>query len=73
MIEDMHHWYHGHGEKVGVTDGALAGLHVYDSIVVLEKAAVPRPQHTKMRDGDDKDRKSDLGRSSTVEGRGELT
>lgn len=48
MIEDMHHWYHGHGEKVGVTDGALAGLHVYDSIVVLEKAAVPRPQHTKM-------------------------
>lgn len=48
MIDDMHHWYHGHGEKLGPTDGALAGLHVYDSIVVLEKAIVAKPLHTKM-------------------------
>lgn len=48
MIDDMHHWYHSHGEHAGPTNGALAGLHVYDSIVVLEKDTVIRPAHTRM-------------------------
>lgn len=43
IIDDMHHWYHGDP----VTDPALAqgvtGIHIHDSIVVLEKGRVYPP------------------------------
>ncbi|WP_432676134.1 class I SAM-dependent methyltransferase [Nioella aestuarii] len=45
MIDDMHHWYHSRGEKVQATAGGLSGLHVHDSITVLEKQALSRPAH----------------------------
>jgi len=43
MIDDMHHWYHDHGEKIAAAAGHLSGLHVHDSLVVIEKNRVPRP------------------------------
>lgn len=45
MVDDIHHWYHEHGEAVRATAGHLAGLHVHDSIVVLEKRSSDRPAH----------------------------
>lgn len=46
MIDDMHHWYHTQGERVLATAGHLGALHVHDSVVVLEKAAVKSPRRT---------------------------
>jgi hypothetical protein len=46
MIDDMHHWYHDQGERIGATAGHLGAVHVYDSIVVLEKTALSPPRHT---------------------------
>ena len=46
MIDDMHHWYHDRGEVVAATAGQLAGLHVHDSVIVLEKRAAVAPKHT---------------------------
>lgn len=46
MIDDLHHWYHRQGEKQAATAGHLAGIHVHDSIVVLEKARVLPPRHS---------------------------
>nr|WP_322866020.1 class I SAM-dependent methyltransferase [Aquicoccus sp. G2-2]MEA1113294.1 class I SAM-dependent methyltransferase [Aquicoccus sp. G2-2] len=51
IIDDMHHWYHLEGEKVRPTAGHVAGLHVYDSIVVLEKERVMAPKHSQIGDG----------------------
>lgn len=45
LIDDMHHWYHGHGQKVTAAQDHLAALHVHDSIVVLEKHRVEPPRH----------------------------
>lgn len=45
MIDDVHHWYHRYGQKIPATADNLASVHVYDSIVVLEKRAVSRPAH----------------------------
>ncbi len=46
MIDDMHHWYHGQGEHITATAGRLSAIHVYDSMVILEKATVPPPRHS---------------------------
>lgn len=51
LIDDMHHWYHAEGEKVEATAGAVTGLHIYDSLVVLDKARVTQPFHTKTGKG----------------------
>ncbi len=48
MMDDMHHWYHRHGEQVAATAGHLAGMHLHDSILVLEKRAVAPPMHTQV-------------------------
>ncbi len=45
MIDDMHHWYHGRGQGIAATADALSAMHIYDSIVVLEKRLVERPSH----------------------------
>lgn len=47
MIDDMHHWYHSQGQRIAATAGHLGAIHVYDSLVVLEKVAVPPPRHTR--------------------------
>ena len=46
LIDDMHHWYHDHGEKVRAAQGMLTGIHIHDSMVVFEKARVARPFHS---------------------------
>jgi hypothetical protein len=50
MVDDMHSWYHG---KTGLALPELArefsGLHVHDSIVVIDKAAAQRPTHSRVQ------------------------
>ncbi len=46
MIDDMHVWYHENGVAHEVTASSVTGLHVHDSIVVLDKAQVYRPVHS---------------------------
>ena len=48
MYDDMHHWYHQKGQKIGATADTLSSLHLYDSIAVLEKRNVQRPRHVKI-------------------------
>lgn len=47
MIDDMHHWYHDRGQRIQATKDCLMGIHVYDSVVVLEKGRHTRPVHTR--------------------------
>lgn len=46
IIDDMHHWYHHKGQKISSVAGKVGGLHIYDSIVVLEKIDVVRPTNS---------------------------
>ena len=46
MLDDMHHWYHNHGQQVVAAQDHLAAVHVHDSIVVLEKSRVAPPRHS---------------------------
>lgn len=43
MIDDMHHWYHTKGQRNEAARGHLKAMHVYDSVIVFDKAAVPPP------------------------------
>ncbi len=43
LIDDMHHWYHDSGVKHSSISPGVSGIHVHDSIVVLEKDAVAQP------------------------------
>jgi hypothetical protein len=43
LIDDMHHWYHDGGQRIPATKDNLSGMHIYDSIVFLEKTAGHRP------------------------------
>lgn len=47
MIDDMHHWYHSQGERIAATAGHLGAVHVYDSLIVLEKMAISPPRHSR--------------------------
>jgi hypothetical protein len=47
MIDDMHRWYHDDGLSEEWSAG-VAGIHIHDSIVVLEKAVVHAPVHSRM-------------------------
>lgn len=44
IIDDMHRWYHGEGVRRPEMGGMVTGVHVHDSIVVIEKGPVPMPQ-----------------------------
>lgn len=46
MVDDMHHWYHGNPPARPQIAGMLAGLHVHDSVVVIDKARVYPPTHS---------------------------
>jgi hypothetical protein len=46
LIDDLHHWYHPYGETDTATKGHLSSMHVYDSIVILEKRAAVPPRHS---------------------------
>lgn len=45
MIDDLHAPYHG-GKAASPVSAALTGLHVYDSIVVLDKGVRHPPRHS---------------------------
>lgn len=47
MIDDIHHWYHTQGQRIAATAGHLDAIHVYDSLVVLEKTTVSSPRHSR--------------------------
>ena len=47
MIDDMHAWYHGHRQVTpGKTD--ILGIHMYDSVVFIEKGRKSPPEHIKV-------------------------
>jgi len=46
LVDDMHHRYHAWGTRHPDLSCALTGIHVHDSILVLEKGAVSRPVHS---------------------------
>lgn len=50
MVDDMHNWYHGK-KKLAVPELAkeFNGVHIHDSIVVLDKASVQRPTHSRVQ------------------------
>lgn len=43
LIDDMHHWYHGQGQKNDAARDTLPAVHFYDSVIVFEKRNVARP------------------------------
>lgn len=43
LIDDMHHWYHPRGQEIAAAQGMVAGLHIHDSMVVIDKAKVAPP------------------------------
>ena len=46
VLDDMHHWYHRHGQKVAAAKDHVGAVHIHDSIVVLEKNPIPPPRHS---------------------------
>lgn len=44
MIDDMHAWYH-EADQVTSAKQDVVGIHVYDSVVFIEKARRERPEH----------------------------
>lgn len=44
IIDDMHHWYHGRGVRISALQDRVSGVHVHDSLVILEKAVVEHPK-----------------------------
>ncbi|MEM7711566.1 MAG: class I SAM-dependent methyltransferase [Pseudomonadota bacterium] len=49
LADDMHHWYHAGGQRHPHIAGQLRGIHMHDSICVLEKGDVPAPTHSKVQ------------------------
>ena len=47
MYDDMHHWYHSHGQKISSTRDKLVAIHLYDSLAIFEKNYVKTPIHSK--------------------------
>ncbi|QPC86051.1 class I SAM-dependent methyltransferase [Mesorhizobium sp. NBSH29] len=46
LIDDLHHWYHCGGERIGVAAGLVGGVHIHDSIAFIEKSRVATPAHS---------------------------
>ena len=46
MTDDIHHWYHDGELAVPEIGAMLGGIHVHDSLVVLEKARPFAPVHS---------------------------
>jgi hypothetical protein len=45
MIDDMHRWYH---KQKRPSHGPIGAIHVYDSLVVIEKRTSPQPRHIRI-------------------------
>lgn len=48
VIDDMHHWYHTYGIKEPMISHVCTGIHIHDSVVVLEKDAPHKPSHSQI-------------------------
>lgn len=48
MIDDLHAWYHDAPAQVPALAGMVSGIHVHDSVLVIEKGAVHPPVHSKI-------------------------
>jgi hypothetical protein len=48
LINDMHSWYHPYRKKLPLVSDGLVGIHVHDSIVVLDKGKVHPPTHSQI-------------------------
>ena len=46
MIDDMHHWYHRKPPNDPARAAKVTGLHVHDSLVVIDKGPVYPPTHS---------------------------
>ena len=46
LVDDIHHWYHTKELKQSNISKDCSGIHIHDSIVVLEKNKVPKPVHS---------------------------
>jgi hypothetical protein len=48
LIDDMHHWYHANALKQAAISKDCSGIHIHDSLVVLEKNRVFSPVHSRV-------------------------
>lgn len=48
LVDDMHHWYHDSGVRYVGIGSAVKGIHIHDSIVVIEKGVVHHPMHSQI-------------------------
>lgn len=49
LIDDMHGWYHDGTARHPMISNACTGLHLHDSVCVLEKGQVHEPVHSKVQ------------------------
>jgi hypothetical protein len=47
LMDDMHSWYHPRASQYADPEMGIVAIHVYDSIVVIEKGRKQRPFHVK--------------------------
>jgi hypothetical protein len=45
-VDDLHHWYHIDGQKTPEVSNFCPGIHIHDSVVVLEKQRVQKPSRS---------------------------
>lgn len=50
LIDDMHHWYHSNDQKYPSVSKYIQAIHIYDSIIVIEKKTVLEPVVVKIPD-----------------------
>ena len=48
LIDDIHHWYHAKGLQIPEVSRHCQALHIYDSIVVIEKGRLIKPVHSRI-------------------------
>ncbi|WP_170106763.1 class I SAM-dependent methyltransferase [Rhodovulum imhoffii] len=51
LADDMHAWLHEGPAKVPGIGNAITGIHLYDSMLILEKDEVHPPAHSRIRGG----------------------
>ncbi|MBB96227.1 MAG: hypothetical protein CML68_16750 [Rhodobacteraceae bacterium] len=48
LTDDMHHWYHKKGLRHPEYEASFSGIHVHDSIAVIDKMPTHRPVHSRV-------------------------
>lgn len=48
IVDDIHHWYHSMALKQPIISKDCVGVHIHDSIVVLEKNKIYEPVHSQI-------------------------